>query len=115
MSNLPDKRLDEILRHYKEYVTGVYQGSSDYDEATAKLAIQSTSTTAQQQLLAGIMEQLPKQKPDMLNGKALVHQTWYNNAIRDVVSVIQKYMDKEAPPTQPKPDDKYKLEGDYRP
>lgn len=33
--------LDEVLQHYKEYITGVYQGMADYDEATAKAAILS--------------------------------------------------------------------------
>lgn len=31
-----DKELDRILKFYKEYLTGVYQGTSDYDEGVTK-------------------------------------------------------------------------------
>lgn len=31
--------LEEILEHYKEYVTGVYQGVTSYDEDTAMQAL----------------------------------------------------------------------------
>jgi hypothetical protein len=34
-----DEWLDIVLQHYKEYVTGVYQGIADYDESVAKHAI----------------------------------------------------------------------------
>lgn len=51
MSHTPpteEERISQILKHYKEYVTGIYQGTADYDEGVAQHALLALLAEAKQ-------------------------------------------------------------------